>query len=130
MAMKKIEFCVFLIITIAFLFAGCQDNRPVIGPYPQEGYSSWYIPRRTASGERVEKDALTCALRRRDFGEYYEVCNLENQKCVTVRHNDFGPSARMFMRQRIIDLSKSAFLRIADLKNGIVRVKIRKIKNE
>ena len=94
----------------------------MIGPYPTEGLASWYSRGPTASGEKYGK--YTCAMRTREFGGYYLVCNLDNNKCVRVRHNDFGPARRLFNQGRIIDLSRQAFARIADLKKGLIRVRI------
>ena len=66
-------------------------------------------------------------MRRRDFGRYYKVCNLSNNKCVVVRHNNFGPSKRLFDKGRIIDLSKKAFSEIADIKDGVVKVSLEEL---
>jgi rare lipoprotein A len=63
-------------------------------------------------------------MRKREFGKYYLVCNLENNKCVEVRHNDFGPAFYFFTRGRIIDLSRDAFDKIANLEKGLIRVRI------
>ncbi|MCX5697352.1 MAG: septal ring lytic transglycosylase RlpA family protein [Candidatus Omnitrophica bacterium] len=87
------------------------------------GFASWYDPWFVASGERYHKHKFTCAIRNRDFGKYYLVCNLDNNKCVVVKHNDFGPSLELFKRGRIIDLSRYAFSKVADLKKGLMRVR-------
>jgi rare lipoprotein A len=70
---------------------------------------------------------LTCAMRKRDFGKDYLACNLENNKCVEVRHNDFGPALYLFAVGRIIDLSQEAFSKIADVNKGVIRVRIGEI---
>lgn len=84
----------------------------------------------TASGERFYDHGLTCAMRRRDFGKYYRVTNLANGKSVIVRHNDFGPARKWRNLQtgkthdlsgRVIDLSKGAFQRIANPRQGVIR---------
>ncbi len=82
----------------------------------------------TASGERFDENDLTCALRSRDFGGYYKITNLDNGKSVIVRHNYFGPNKELHSKGRVVDLSKGAFARIANLKQGIIRIKIEKIK--
>ncbi len=123
--MKPHTFC----ILIGFiLIAGCAREEGVSGEYPKVGLASWYWATKTASGEKFNSNALTCAMRNRDFGKYYEVCNLINDECVVVRHNDFGPSKVMYKQSRIIDLSQAAFLRIADLKDGIIKVAINEVK--
>lgn len=115
----------YIIIPILLvLFCGCEDNRPVVGPYPTEGLATWYNHRHTASGEKYRANQLTCAMRKSDFGKDYLVCNLENRKCAVVRHNDFGPSIGLFRKGRVIDLSRYAFSKIADLEQGVVPVRI------
>lgn len=117
---------VYLFIILALLF-GCADNQPVIGVYPTQGKASWYTARRTASGEKFNQHAFSCAMRKFEFGKHYRVCNLANNKCVAVRHNDFGPSKGVYLSGRIIDLSKLAFSQIADLKEGIIEVTVNEI---
>lgn len=117
---------VYLFIVLTLLM-GCVDNQPVIGPYPKQGKASWYAPRRTSSGQKISQGDFTCALRSLDFGKYYRVCNVANDKCVVARHNDFGPSKSMYLSGRIIDLSKPAFSQIADLKEGIIEVTVNEI---
>ena len=40
---------------------------------------------------------------------------------------DFGPSKRSYDKGRIIDLSRRAFLQIADLKEGIINVTVEEV---
>lgn len=85
-----------------------------------EGTSGYY----TASLEPFIENAMTCALPHRRFDGRYKVTNLKNGKSVIVRHNDFGPGKKPRNRGVIIDLSKGAFQKIADLKEGVVQVKV------
>jgi len=110
-----------------FLFLGLGGHAATVRQYPKEGLASWYDPLTVATGEKYAVDGLTCALRMREFGEEYLVCNRENNKCMVVRHNDFGPSRELFNQGRIIDLSRYAFSKIADLKKGLIRVRIGQI---
>lgn len=121
---------ILMIFCISFVFA--ED-------YPNIGSASYYTKEScqregtsgvfTASNEVYNENGLTCALRSRDFGGYYKVTNLVNNKSVIVKHNDFGPSKRLFEdKNRIVDLSKSAFAELSDLKNGIIEVKIERVK--
>lgn len=120
----KIGITIFLtaiaIIGSAKIFissCGRTDNRPVEGPYPATGYASWY-----------HAEGMTCAMRKLDYGKYYAVTNIENNKSVIVLHNDFGPSRHFYNKGRIIDLSREAFLRIADINEGLINVTIEEIK--
>jgi len=109
-----------------FFLAGCAEDRPVKGSYPKMGLASWYDPSVT-SPELFKTWGITCAMRKVDYGKYYRVCNLANNKCVFVRHNDFGPSLGMYRKKRIIDLSKSAFRKIADLDLGLIPVSVSRV---
>jgi rare lipoprotein A len=60
--------------------------------------------RRTASGERFDRKALTAAHPTLPFGTLVQVENLITGRSVIVRINDRGPYAR----GRIIDLSEAA----------------------
>ena len=120
MANKQLMFACMVLLFLG----GCADNRPVIGAYPKTGMASWYSDKITTTGEKFNGNYPTCAMRKTDFGKYYRVCNTANNKYVIVRHNDFGPSKRSYNKGRIIDLSSSAFFRIADLKDGIINVTV------
>ncbi|MDB5752861.1 MAG: rare lipoprotein precursor [Ramlibacter sp.] len=73
------------------------------------GEASWYGPgfhgRRTASGERFDKQALTAAHRSLPFGTRVRVEDTQTGRTVEVRINDRGPHVH---RSRIIDLSEAA----------------------
>ena len=123
---NRVKYC-FPILVCLILFCACEDNRPVAGTYPVTGYASWYNSQFVASGENYHENELTSAMRKREFGKYYLVCNLENNKCAVAKHNDFGPSLNLFKKGRIIDLSRFAFFKVADLRKGVIRVRIGEI---
>lgn len=100
-----------------------QPVKPSV--YPVRGKATWYTGRQTATGEMFAPAGDTCAMRRRDFGGHYRVCNVGNGRCVQVRHNDFGPSIFWYyIDKRIIDLSPAAFEQIADKKTGVIEVTV------
>jgi len=74
----------------------------------QIGIASWYggrfNGRKTASGERFDVNALTCAHRTLPLGSWLRVTNLSNLKSIFLRVNDRGPVPR----SRILDLSRGA----------------------
>lgn len=119
---------VIVILGMALFLAGCRDNTPVFGAYPKSGIASWYSAKRTATGEQFDSRSLTCAMRKTGFGKYYKVCNTGNNKCVVVRQNNFGPARHLFARGRIVDLSKAAFSRIGDLRDGLINVAIEEVR--
>lgn len=93
----------------------------------ETGYASFYgkrfTGRRTASGERLDNDSLTCAHKTQPFGTYLKVINLSNQKEVVVRVNDRGP----FTRGRIIDLTQRAAKELDIIRFGTGQVSIEMI---
>lgn len=97
---------------------------PVEG-HREVGLASWYGPgfygRKTASGARLNKKALTCAHRTLPFGTPLQVFNLENGKSVEVTVNDRGP----FIPNKIVDLSYAAAKRIGMLGAGSAKVELR-----
>jgi len=76
------------------------------------GRVSWYGPgfhgRRTANGERFDRNALTCAHKSLPFGSIIRVTNASSNRSVLVRVNDRGP----YCGGRIIDLSEEAARRL------------------
>jgi len=78
------------------------------------GLATWY----------ENGDNLTCAARDFSFGKYLRVTNKANGKSVIVEVNDIGP----FGKDRVVDLNKKAFLKIAPLESGVINVKVEEIK--
>ena len=83
-------------------------------------YSDVFQGRRTACGDRYDKNALTAAHNRLPCGTKVRVTNLENDKSVVVVVNDRGPSTP----GRIIDLSRRAARELGFVKQGLARVKV------
>jgi rare lipoprotein A (peptidoglycan hydrolase) len=63
----------------------------------------------------------TCASRDFDRGTILKVTNLNNGKTVECRVNDYGPEE---WTNRVLDMSSYAFSQVADLKLGLIDVKI------
>lgn len=59
------------------------------------------------------------------FNTKIKVTNLSNNKSVVVTVLDRGPAKRL---NRVIDLSKSAFQKIADTRKGLINVKVEVMK--
>ncbi len=76
--------------------------------YTETGIASWYGPgfhgKKTANGERFDKNELTAAHRTLQMPSLVRVTNLENGRSLVVRVNDRGP----FKRGRVIDVSQRA----------------------
>jgi rare lipoprotein A len=94
------------------------------GHYFQTGTATYYgnkfHGRKTASGERYNRNKFTAAHRTLPFGTMVRVTCLSNGKTVTVRINDRGP----LKGNRIIDLSRAAAKAIDMIAAGVVPVGI------
>jgi len=93
----------------------------------REGTSGVY----TANGEKYNESAMTCALRRRDWGGRYRVTNQANGRSVIVRHNDYGPGKGPTRRGVVVDLTPAAFDALGGKRGetwGEIKVKVEQIK--
>jgi rare lipoprotein A len=121
-----------LIVAVALAGAACTSaRRPTPAAAVERergevelGKASWYGPRfhgrKTASGERFDRHAMTAAHKRLRFGTRVRVTNLGNGQSVIVRINDRGPYAR----GRIIDLAEAAARRIGMIEAGVIKVEL------
>ena len=101
-----------------------EKTEPQESGYARTGMISYYggrfHGRKTASGARFDKNAMTAAHRTLPFGTRLKVTNLDNGKTVTVTVNDRGPYAH----GRILDLSEAAARELGMLSSGTVKAKI------
>jgi rare lipoprotein A len=117
---------IWIALLLSLFMAACGTRPPMRSErvYQQVGWASYYARkfdgRRTASGERYDRNALTAAHPNLPFGTMLRVTNLTNHRTVTVRINDRGP----FAKGRIIDLSYAAAKRLRMLRAGLARVRI------
>ena len=93
--------------------------------YKKNAHASYYHNkfngRKTASGLKFDNSKLTAAHKKLPFGTIVRVTNEANGKSVIVEITDRGP----FAKTREIDLTRRAFMELADNKNsGVVIVTI------
>lgn len=102
---------------------------PCLAQKHQHGKASFYSKRatgaRSASGQKIHHDSLTCAHRYYPFGTLLKVTNLRNGKSVTVKVIDRGP----YGRGRIIDLSWAAAKEIDMIDQGVGTVRVERLDN-
>ena len=119
-----------LLLVLGSVLTSCSSSKSVSGKmYKKNAHASYYADkfngRSTASGEKFSNSKLTAAHRKIPFGTKVKVTNKSNGKSVIVEINDRGP----WVSGRDIDLSKRAFMDIADNKNhGALKVSIEIIK--
>ena len=115
---------IILIITFALI-----GFTPLQAQKQQRGKASFYAKkfngRKTASGERLHADSLTCAHRSYPFGTKLVVYNPANGRSVIVKVTDRGP----FVRGRIIDLSWRAAKELDIISKGVAMVIVQKASN-
>lgn len=113
-------FSKFLLLLFLTILLTCNPSFN----YEEKGFASYYNDlldgRPTASGEVFSQDSLTAAHKSLPFGTKLLVTNLRNQRTIWVKVNDRGP----FIKNRILDLSKSAADSLGMLKEGIDSVLI------
>lgn len=90
----------------------------------QAGVASYYADRfhgrRTASGERYDRNALSAAHRTLPMGTQVRVTDIDSGDSVVVQVNDRGP----FARGRVIDLSRAAASEIGLTRRGLAEVRV------
>ena len=112
------------------LYSSVHTFHPSLFSYAQvqQGKATFYSKRatgaRTANGERLHHDSLTCAHRTYPFGTMLKVTNLNNGKEVIVRVTDRGP----FVKGRIIDLSWRAAKELGIIAQGVAMVKVEEMR--
>lgn len=116
---------IFLIIAVVgSILTSCSSSKSASGKvYKKNVHASYYADKfngkKTASGEKFHNNKYTAAHKKLAFGTKVKVTNIANDKSVVVEINDRGP----FTPGREIDLTKKAFMEIADNKNhGSLRV--------
>jgi rare lipoprotein A len=116
--MRKFIFTMFLYI-IPFLSANTTDKQTAHWTATYYG-DKYKTPRKTASGERFNMHAMTCAAPPKyKFGTMLRVTNLANKKSVVVKVTDRGYLVNT------IDLTYGAFAKIAKHRDGRVKIKVK-----
>ena len=100
---------------------------PTSRGYHERGIASWYGSkfhgRRTSSGELYDMHLATAAHKTLPLPTYAEVTNLDNGRKMIVKINDRGP----FHKDRIIDLSYAAAIKLGVDQTGTARIDVRAI---
>jgi rare lipoprotein A len=90
----------------------------------ETGKIAWYgrkfAGRKTASGETFNPEALTMAHKTLPFGTRVKITNPKNNKSVTVRVNDRGPT----QADRLGDVSYAAARKLGMLKSGVIEAEL------
>lgn len=104
-------------------FIGC----PVVSKqavHREHGRASWYggsrHGKKTADGQRMDRNAMTAAHRRLPLGTRVKVTNLDNGRSIELIINDRGP----YVRGRVIDVSQRAAEELGFRSSGTARVRV------
>jgi len=104
----------FIVLIFCLICISSQAQETGIASF----YHDYFVGKITASGEKYDPNKLTVAHKSLPLGTMIKVTNLENDKSVIVRVNDRGP----YVKNRILDLSKSAAVQLGLVQNGFARV--------
>ena len=122
----RLRFATLLLLFLILMPAHPSIRSSFISAQTLKGIASYYARsftgRRTANGELLHHDSLTCAHRTLPFGTRLLVTNPKNGLSVVVRVNDRGP----YRHKRIIDLTLAAARRIGILQQGVALVEVEK----
>ncbi len=127
--MSKNAFPRLIIIRLSLFFVilaviSCGGRSSDTGSYKSTTvsyYADKFDGRKTASGETYRHSKMTGAHTSLSFGTRVEIVNIGNGKSVIITVNDRGP----LKASRAFDISQGAFRRIANLNDGVVKVKYR-----
>lgn len=96
----------------------------------ETGIASWYGPgfhgKRTANGEKFDKNELTAAHKTLQMPSLIRVTNLDNGRAVILRVNDRGP----FSRGRVLDVSERGAELLGFKNIGTAKVKVEVLESE
>lgn len=117
-----------LAVCLAFSSLACPARSQAAAPAAvgdrQTGTASYYSDkfqgRRTANGERYDREALTAVHSRLPFGSIIKVTNLRNQRSVELRINDHNH----FRNGRLLDVSRRAARELGFVGAGLAKVEI------
>lgn len=102
----------------------CYDVLESSKGYSEKGIASWYGTKfnhqLTSNGENYDMLKMTAAHKTLPLPTYVRVTNLQNGKQIIVRVNDRGP----FEKDRLIDLSYAAALKIGMMPKGTALVRV------
>jgi len=146
--MKQLVKIIFCLLAVSMMVS-CSSSKTTVAPTKKStvssssskssssgvrvgavttGQASYYSDKlhgnKTASGEKYDKRAMTCAHKTYPFGTMLKVTNTSNGKSVTLKVNDRGP----FKAGRIVDVSGSAAEKLDMKTAGVVNVKVEIVK--
>ena len=101
-----------------------MKDQQIKNPLGQEG-TDLPISKCEQESEVFNQNAMTAASNSHKMGTKLKVTNVATGKSVIVKINDTGAFTRKY--GRTLDLSQSAFARIAPLSQGICKVKIERL---
>ena len=123
------------IIILISLLSSCEQCPAFAEPITLK--ASWYSTQslhkdgqwkithgRMSNGEYFDDNLLVCATRLYPIGAWLRITNIQNGKTVDVRVAD--RIGKRFAKTRI-DLPKGIFAKIADCKQGIISVMVKKL---
>ena len=119
---------ILIMLVLIFVFAGTANAEIKASWYSLESLKKEGTFKKSkgimANGKEFKDENLTCACRLFPLGATLSITNRKNSKTVRVVVTD--RIGKRFATSRI-DLSKSAFKQIADLRTGLIPIEVRRI---
>lgn len=118
--MRRIFFLLFFLIAFASKISAQSENDTAVSDENASFYHDRFHGQETSNGESYNKNDFTAAHKNLPFNTFLLVTNKLNNKSVVVRVNDRGP----FVKSRVVDLTRSAAIKIDMVPFGVVPVKV------
>ena len=123
MQADKLVIALLLVVGPALVYAASPEDS-------RTGLASWYgggepLNTHVAMGSRFDPESAEAAMWGVPLGFVVKVTNLENNRSIFVRITDRGPAKRL--GDRVIDLTRGSFRRLAPLSQGLIPVVVQRI---
>lgn len=118
---------IFTVIFYALALSLCHGSALTASWYSMESCLREGTSGIMANGRKLDDRRYTAASWDYAFGTRLKVTNLQNGRSVVVEVCDRGPNKKLYSQGRVIDLSKGAFAAIADLRLGVIPIKIERV---
>lgn len=114
-----------VLVTLVFISSCCAETILT--------YASWYSVASCknegtsgimSNGGKLNDDSYTAASWDYKLGQRVKVTNRVSRLSCIVTITDRGPNKRLYRKGRRLDLSKAAFGKIANFKQGVIKVEV------
>lgn len=121
--MRELLITLFLLTIITIVVVGAVIGLKLIN---RSGVASWYDQGSlTASGAIYDQNGYTAASNKFKLGSVLHIRTVDGKRAVIVVVND--RMSKRWGQRRLVDLTPTAFKRLAQLKQGVVNVTVKEV---